>query len=133
MRYKRRRLKRLTTNEARWFAGLIDCDGSISFSNCLLSNHKKKKRPIVEFSSSEKKMIDEVVRITGLDFVYELKKTCSKIYSKAQQSIRQTKPHYLWKIICEADVEAILETIEPYLIIKREKARNTLALIKEQL
>lgn len=108
----------LSAVNCAYIAGMIDADGSICKSKN--RNHFILK---VRVHNSDKNLIDWLKRTIGAGNIHYLPP------STDTKGYRHTLPRWTYDISAKVDVLRILEQIEPYLIIKQEKARQFIALI----
>lgn len=97
--------------EAAYLAGCIDCDGSISIV--------KGNRPKVNIVSVHRGYLERIQEIAGCGNIYLFKK-------ERKNGKYVSKDMYEFHIGAAKFLKAFLEQIEPYLILKKEKARKTL-------
>ena len=106
---------KLTGEEAAWLAGIIDCDGSITY----------KKRPNNQYhlkvTNTNKDLIDKVVAITGVNHVQE---------TPAEYFVQCGRPKcnaiYNWVVSRATDVIKLLKEIEPHLVVKKNQCREAI-------
>lgn len=104
---------KLTNMEKAYLSGLIDADGSILL---MQRNDKRTKNSSIRlntyFSSSNKQFIAKVSEMIGLPFKEEL-------------AIRKRQNSSHFRIVVNSLIDNLyfLEQLEPYLILKKEKAK----------
>jgi hypothetical protein len=96
-----------------YLAGIIDGEGSIIFLNGRVD------RPLILVTNTNPELIEWIKNTFG-----------GLVYSHKQSKPRKTKLE--WKVYSIDGCLRILESVFPYLIIKREKAREAIIHIKEE-
>jgi hypothetical protein len=96
----------LTEGEAAYLAGIIDGEGSI----CWYKQRRGRDQPMLIIVSTTPELMGWLVDIAGA------------VREKARSDIG-SKTCWHWRCGRTSDVLALLEAVEPYLIVKREKAR----------
>ena len=99
----------LSSEVAAYIAGMVDADGSITILP---------RRVYVVVSNTYLPLIDWLGQLGGHTYIY-----------KATEN-PNWKPRGRWQTTNRADALAVLEQIGPHMIIKREKARQALALLR---
>lgn len=100
------------TGHLGYLAGLVDGEGSIVFD-------KRRRRSIkVQIVNTDASLIKALSRLGGSVFWH-------------QRRNRQHRPLGEWRVGRAVDCLALLTAIEPYLIIKRDRAREAISLLRE--
>ena len=109
-------LSKMTENEKAYIAGLLDGEGCISISKskpskgCVSPSYLDR----VHITNTDKRMIDFLIKTTGIGFVTE-----------TQPKNRKHKKRYDWVLSKGAYIE-FLNEISPFLIIKKEQSEMLL-------
>lgn len=97
-----------------WLACAIDTEGYIG-----LSPHHKGYRVLIQVTNTNVQFMDRLWKITEV----------GKLYTRLPRK-QERKVIYVWQVYKLDDCLQILKLIQPYLIIKREKAANMLLYLK---
>jgi len=101
-----------------YIAGIVDGEGNVGYYQNKADKHFM---PTVSIANTNKQVMDWVVTNIG-----------GHIYTKLQKNPKW-KTAYIWDLRRTVDVLLLLTAIEPYLIIKKEKAKEVIAICKEHI
>ncbi len=101
--------KEVSPEDAKWLAAAIDTDGSISLWKL---NHRWCS-PRIEFSNTHPAPVDCCRRMTGLGSVCD-----DSGRTKTRKRLR-----YRWTVHNNRDILSVLETVLPYLLVKKRRAQ----------
>jgi hypothetical protein len=101
---------RLTSEEAAWFAGLFDGEGTIVEPH--LSNPNRKNKGLrIAITNTHLPLLWKVQEVAGCGQIIEQGKPTSSRHAQA----------YQWATYSD-NARSLLEQMEPWLIVKRERA-----------
>jgi hypothetical protein len=100
-------------SELGYLAAIIDGEGTISL------HRGKRDQVFVTVANTDLALIDWLDAIGGR--VRRLKPV------RLTNNLGFRKPAYVWAIVARLEVEALLRAVEPFMIIKRQKAQDALA------
>ncbi len=103
--------KKLIESELGYIAGMVDGEGFISIH----TDEKNITRCYVTITSTNKTVIDWLGKKLG-----------GTIHKRVHKNPKWLD-YYVWKVSGNIQVKEFLLTIEPYLIIKKQRARQALA------
>jgi hypothetical protein len=106
-------MNRLSPQDARWLALLIDTEGTITINRSKRPTGKHVYCAVVSCGMTSRVVIDEIVRLLGTGNVYVRAGT--------------NRPIYYWQEASKRAV-AVIEQIEPWLLVKRSQALLALQL-----
>lgn len=110
-------IKPMTETQKAWLAAAIDGEGCIELQQYKRRSGKRNtNRVAIVVTNTEYTFVEEAMRIAG----------CGKIYCQKREGC---KPKYIWIILKPNLVENILKQVYKYLVIKGNKANNTLTYI----
>jgi hypothetical protein len=111
-------LSHLSETDKSYMAGIIDGEGSI-----IMNYNKPKTNPAVQVANTDKALMDwikEKFTVTGLSVVYR---------NRHNPKWKDVYQLYIQGIL---NVYAVLTAIEPYLIIKKDKAKKAIDFLKQK-
>lgn len=109
--------KDLTSTEAAYLAGCIDCDGSISIE---VGKQKSTKMNIVSVNKSYLELIKDIA-------------SCGHIYRTSKlRSIGKyiAKEAFEWHVSSKKYLLPLLESIYPYMLLKKDKVLSAIKILK---
>lgn len=92
-----------------YFAGIVDGEGNIRIRHSYNVRNGQKWQVVMGVSNTNKKLIDWIVSNFG-----------GRVYSRTRKA--NWKKSYEWELSCRK-ASAVLQLIEPYLLLKKEQAR----------
>lgn len=109
---------KIPDKDAAWLAGIIDCDGWVGLMESKAINKRNKPAywGVIGVGSVKRYFIDELIKRTKIG---------RRNLSKRKPPARNL---YTWSISKRSDLDRLLLSIIPYLIIKRRQARLLLML-----
>ena len=114
-------LNKLSAEQSAYLAGVIDCDGWISWKKD--TNHWR-----IGVGTTSKKLIDLLMEMTGKSNVYVDKRSNRKWSDGSKR-----KDCYFWEIFRIKEVIDLLKAIIPYLTIKKKLAKTAYYETKRKL
>lgn len=114
-------LNEMTEPEKAYLAGIVDGEGSV----CVTRVRRKENRSgfrfyaTVQITNTSKQLLDWIQKITGLGKIYEI----------SENGMGAKRKGYRWKIK-HSQSRQVLESILPYLIIKKDSAINCIEFCK---
>ena len=106
----------MKVEEKAWIACALDSEGSITEQNCDIRKPCRGCPHIrIEINNTNREYVDRVLEIVGE----------GNIHSKPNLPFG-TKPCHIWVLCKQKAVLHLLRDVDPYLIIKRAKAREIL-------
>jgi hypothetical protein len=114
----------LTPAQAGYIAGIVDGEGSIN-----TYKHRGVLTPQLNISNTDRNMLETVqIMIKGKGSI----RVSSHTGQVSKTGPKSSKPCYRLWITNYDDIRQVLESIEPYLIIKKFKAQSVLQLLRER-
>lgn len=110
--------KRLTAAQRGWIAGIIDGEGWVGFSKL---NNGAYIQPRIDVGSTTRRMQATLKKLLG-----------GHIHRQSRAEKNQ-KDMYRWSVWSYERVQAVLEIVAPYLIVKRKQAQVVLSYCRRRL
>lgn len=112
----------LTETQKAWLAAAMDGEGTISFKPRAKHQYVA---PRISLGNTNLEFIQHACNITGIGYIHT-----REMYYAAQ---KRKFPMFVWEVYGLANSAALLEQILPYLIIKRDIAKQLLLFCKFRL
>lgn len=112
------RIKNLRPEQWSFLAGVVDCDGCITY-------YKEAKSWRVKLSNTNKKFVEHLSKLINIPNIY------SQTRFRGDRWNRKTI--YSLEIVAKREVLDFLKNVIPYLIIKKSVAKKALSEMRKRL